>query len=160
MLSLDRLKEVLEYHAETGAFTWKVSHPRAAAGQIAGAKDHYGYVVIRIDGHLYKAHRLAWLYVYGEWPKKGLDHINRKKDDNRIDNLRLADQSLNMHNVDARCNSKSGVSGVVWRKDRNKWRASIRIGYKNIWLGSYTAKEDAIAARRKAEKRLLAAVYE
>lgn len=155
-LSLERLYEVLSYDADTGRFAWRVKH--AHSHLIAGTNDYYGYRVIRIDGVLYKAHRLAWLYTYGEWPTKGLDHKNQVKDDNRIANLREATQSENMHNVPLRAGNKSGVSGVVWRSDRNKWNARIKVGYKTFNLGLYTDMADAIEARKAAENRLLAAI--
>ena len=158
MITQIRLRELLRYAPETGEFTWKVSHPRAKAGAVAGTTDHYGYVVIRLDGHLYKAHRLAWLYVQGVWPSKNIDHINRIKNDNRMENLRLADQSINMHNVDVRVNSKSGVAGVTWRADRKKWNARIKVGYKNFNLGLFDDMAAAVAARRAAEVRLLQAI--
>ena len=158
MITQNRLRELLQYAPETGEFMWRVSHPRAKVGAIAGATDHYGYVVIRLDGHLYKAHRLAWLYVHGVWPPKNIDHINRVKNDNRMENLRLADQSINMHNVDVRVNSKSGVAGVTWRADRKKWNARIKVGYKNFNLGLFDDVAAAVAARRAAEVRLLQAI--
>lgn len=158
MITQNRLRELLQYAPETGEFMWRVSHPRAKAGAIAGATDHYGYVVIRLDGHLYKAHRLAWLYVHGVWPPKNIDHINRVKNDNRMENLRLADQSINMHNVGVRVNSKSGVAGVTWRADRKKWNARIKVGYKNFNLGLFDDVAAAVAARRAAEVRLLQAI--
>ena len=157
-ISLKRLKEILSYSPDTGIFTWKVSHPRAKAGSPAGAIDHYGYVVIRLDGVLYKAHRLAWLYVKGEWPTKNLDHINQIKCDNRISNLRSVGQSVNMHNARIKSTNKSGVAGVCWRQDRRKWCARIKIGYKNIFLGNFDCKDEAVQARRQAEKRLLNAL--
>lgn len=158
MITQTRLRELLQYAPETGEFTWKVSRPRAKAGAVAGAIDHYGYVVIRLDGRLYKAHRLVWLYVHGVWPLKNIDHINRIKNDNRLENLRLADQSINMHNVDVRVGSKSGVAGVTWRADRKKWNARIKIGYKNFNLGLFDNIAAAVAARRDAEARLLQAI--
>lgn len=158
MITQKRLRELLHYDEQTGQFIWRVSHPRAPAGAIAGAKDHYGYVVIRLDKVLYKAHRLAWLYMHGEWPAKNLDHINQIKSDNRICNLRAVDQSVNMHNVAARVNSTSGVAGVTWRADRKKWNARIKVGYKNFNLGLFDDMHSAVAARRAAESRLLAAI--
>ena len=155
-LTLDRLKEALAYDADTGYFTWRIKH--AHARTIAGAKDYYGYCVIRIDGVLYKAHRLAWLYTYGEWPVKSLDHKNQVKNDNRISNLREVTASENMHNIQLRSNNKSGVSGVVWRSDRNKWNARIKVGYKNFNLGLYADMADAIKARKAAEIKLIAAM--
>lgn len=158
MITQFRLKELLDYLPNTGEFVWKISHPRAGKGRIAGAKDYHGYVVIRLDTVLYKAHRLAWLYVKGEWPEKGLDHINQNKSDNRIENLRIADQSINMHNAKLKPNNKSGVSGVTWRADRNKWCARIKVGYKNFNLGLFEDISDAIKARKDAETRLLQAI--
>lgn len=155
-LTVQRLKEVLNYDENTGLFTWRVKH--AHARTTAGTKDYYGYCVIRIDGKLYKAHRLAWLYTYGEWPVKSLDHKNQVKDDNRISNLREATQSENMHNIRLRSNNKSGVSGVVWRSDRNKWNARIKVGYKNFNLGLYADMADAIKARKAAEDRLISVI--
>lgn len=157
-LSLTRLKYLLSYSPETGIFTWKVSHPRAKEGSPAGATDLYGYVVVRLDGVLYKAHRLAWFYVKGEWPTKNLDHINQIKGDNRIANLRCVDQSTNMHNAKIKSTNKSGYAGVCWRQDRHKWCARIKIGYKSIFLGNFDRKDEAIQARQKAEKRLLSAL--
>ena len=150
-----RLKELLHYCPDTGVFSWLVSHPRAKTGNFAGTKDHYGYLVIRVDQILYKAHRLAWLYVYGVWPAKNLDHINRIKDDNRICNLRDVSQSVNMHNASTSKTNTSGVKGVVWKSDRQKWKAQIRIAYKTIHLGYFDEKTAAIEARKNADVRLL-----
>lgn len=158
MVTSKRLRELLHYAPETGEFTWRVARSRAPIGAVAGAKDYYGYIVIRLDTVLYKAHRLAWLYTHGEWPATGLDHINRDKADNRIENLRMADQSVNMHNTAARNNSKSGVAGVTWRADRKKWNARIKVGYKNFNLGLFDDMQAAIAARQTAERRLIHAI--
>ena len=134
-----RLKELLSYDAETGIFTWIRRH-----NNVAGATDAYGYIVIRLDKVLYKAHRLAWLYAYGVLPLQNLDHINQIKNDNRIANLREVTQSQNMQNV-------MGIKGISWDKSRKKWCARIKVMYKNIYLGRFTTKEEAIAARKSAE---------
>lgn len=157
MLTQDRLKQLLDYDADTGVFAWKITKGRARAGAVAGATDAYGYRVIRVDGVLYKAHRLAWLHVYGRWPDGLLDHINRAPSDNRLHNLREATQSENMHNATRK--SKSGMPGVLWRSERNRWVAQIRVGYKTHVLGSFRSKEEAIAARRKAEQAMVASIY-
>src|SRR5579862_7745832 len=94
----ERLKEVLDYDPATGEFRWKTRlGGKAVAGRVAGYLDR-GYISIRIDRRIYMAHRLAWLWVYGVWPEGWLDHINRKKNDNRIDNLRLAEPWQNQAN--------------------------------------------------------------
>jgi hypothetical protein len=156
-VSAERLKEVLSYNAESGSFRWRCAKGRVGAGQIAGAIDAYGYRVIRVDGRLYKAHRLAWLYAYGGWPCGLLDHINRMPGDNRLCNLREATQSENMHNANRR--SKSGVPGVRWREERQRWVAQIRIGYRNYVLGSFTSKDAAIEARRCAEQTMFSSIH-
>lgn len=150
-LTQARLKELLHYDPETGQFRWLVKFSRQQPGGTAGTRDAHGYKVIRVDCRLYKAHRLAWLYVHGAWPAKGIDHINRQRDDNRITNLREACQSMNTMNQGVRLNSRSGVTGVVWREDRQKWTAQIRIGYRMVHLGVFKSKDDAAAARKKAE---------
>jgi hypothetical protein len=158
MLTQQQLKELLSYDANNGDFVWLVQRGRKKAGELAGVKDHYGYVVIRIDTKLYKAHRLAWLYTHGEWPINGLDHINRDRADNRIENLRDVSHSANMHNAKVRCGSKSGFAGVRWRPERNRWVASIKLGYRHYNLGSFQSFDEAVDARRDAEKRMLRAV--
>jgi hypothetical protein len=156
-LNQERLKKLLRYDAGEGVFKWNRSKGRARAGNVAGCADTYGYIVIRIDGCLYKAHRLAWLYVHGRWPDGLIDHINRNPSDNRIENLREASQSENTHNANRQ--SKSGVPGVRWRSERNRWVAQIRVGYRNHVLGSFKTKEEAVVVRRQAEQAMVSAVY-
>jgi len=87
-LTAERLRERLRYDAETGAFTRRVGSGHARAGEMAGTVHSTGYVRITIDGGKYTAHHLAWLYVHGVWPSDQIEHINRKRSDNRIANLR------------------------------------------------------------------------
>ena len=157
MLTQDRLKELLAYDPETGVFQWKRTKGRMKAGQLAGATDTYGYHVIRVDGVLYKAHRLAWLHTHGNWPAKVVDHINRRPGDNRLCNLREATQSENMHNANRK--SESGVPGVRWSSERNRWVAQIRVGYRNHVIGSFLSKDEAIAARQRAEQAMVSSMY-
>ena len=101
-----KLKELLSYDPETGDFTWLVG--RKMAGKKAGSPHNQGYFTIRISRKLYLSHRLAWLYVYGAFPKIDLDHINGVKSDTRIDNLRECSESQNQWNSRKPKNNISG----------------------------------------------------
>ncbi len=94
------LKSILDYNSETGIFTWKEGNRK---GQIAGYKGKLykgsgGYILIRVRGKSYRAHRFAWLYMTGRWPKSVIDHINHKRDDNRWKNLRGVTRLQNQRN--------------------------------------------------------------
>lgn len=150
-----RLKKLLKYDPDTGEFRWRIRRSnRAPKGSIAGCRDRYGYIVIRLDETLYKAHRLAWLYCYGVWPAKNLDHINQTPGDNRIANLREADQHENNQNRRVQRNSQSGVTGVSWNKAHGRWQARIYTDGKCVSLGMHATKEAAITARADAERKL------
>jgi hypothetical protein len=120
-LSQDDLKYRLQYNSATGIFVWRNGLKK---GRVAGCKFTNGYINIGINRKMIGAHRLAWLYVCGEFPKQ-LDHINGNPSDNRIINLRLSNQSQNRQNAKVRADSGSGRKGVVWSKEHNKWRAYI-----------------------------------
>ena len=150
-LTQARLKELLNYCPDTGQFIWRVTR-RVKAGSIAGARHPtQGYIAIKIDGVLYRAHRLAWLYSFGYWPPDDVDHINRIRDDNRLHNLRLATRAQNCQNRRIRTDNKSGYPGVNWHSRDLKWRAYINIRNKNVSLGYFDVLDDAIAARKLAE---------
>lgn len=146
-----RLKEVLDYNKDTGIFTWILRRQGVKLGKIAGYKQKIGYVVISVDQKDYKAHRLAWLYIYGHFPKYQIDHINQKKDDNRICNLRDVTVLENGRNRKISNNNTSRIQGVSWNKGSNKWQAGIMINQKAYNLGTFKNKEDAIKARKEAE---------
>ena len=96
MVTRERITECLNYDPASGVFTWKISRGKSKVNKIAGCVDTTGYIVIRIDGMNYKAHRLAWIYVYGEWPNDLIDHINGINNDNRIENLELVTPQRNL----------------------------------------------------------------
>ena len=156
LLTQERLKQLLDYCPETGLFTWKVANgQRIHVGDIAGHNSSRGYVVVGVDGRVYRAHRLAWFYVNGIWPGNSIDHINGNRADNRISNLRDVDSKTNTENQ-SRANSQnksSGVLGVSREQGRRRWRAHITTNKKMIHLGYFDTIEEAsdayIAAKRK-----------
>lgn len=146
-LTAERLREVLHYDENTGVFTWQTSNSnRAPSGSKAGSLDSKGYARIRVDGQDYRAHRLAWLWVFGAWPQSLVDHINHEKTDNRICNLREATASQNQQNRRLSRNNTSGYTGVHWDRHNNKWGATI--GHLNTQknLGRFESIEAAIQA--------------
>lgn len=146
MLTQQTLKEHLSYDCETGIFTRVNNKGRFKAGSILGTKHSTGYFVIRINNKLYKSHRLAWLYAYGEFPDLVIDHINGNGFDNRLQNLRVVTQKQNCENQKLHKNNTSGHPGVDWSKVSNKWRAKITLNYKTIHIGLFENKDQAIDA--------------
>ena len=157
-LTADRLKQMLSYDPETGVFTWLIRPSKAVkAGTIAGHVDKLiGYNTIGIKGKIYKAHRLAWLYVYGEWPTALIDHINGQKADNRIANLRIVLADGNSQNVrKPNRRNKSGFMGVIFFQ--NKWRATMSYKGKTKFLGDYATPEEAHQVYLEAKRKYHAA---
>lgn len=157
MFTQSYLKSILTYDPTTGLFAWNKS------GKIAGGVSGKGeYWCITIEGTFYRAHRLAWLYVYGYWPT-ALDHKNRVKTDNWIDNLRETTPSQNVINSDRydlykRTLMEYGTvsalfkgEGVYYRKDRDTWRARTWVRTpegkrKRVSIGCFKTKEAALKA--------------
>jgi len=152
MLTQERLKALLCYNPATGVFIWrKTINHRAVADTVAGDYRKDGYGRISIDNHRYYQHRLAWLYIYGVWPSKLLDHVDRNPRNNCLANLRDVSQSQNMLNqVAAHARNKStGVLGVyAWGK-RYVTRITVKGVYKHI--GVFDTIEEASAAYQKTK---------
>lgn len=147
------LKETLNYDPETGSFTWiKSKSKKIKLGDRAGSYDHYGYVTIKINKENYKAHRLAYLYMNGEFPEKHIDHINGNPSDNSFSNIRSANNFENQRNRKLQKNNKSGYKGVCWSKRDGVWITHIRINGKHTYLGTFSDKELAHKAYCEAAK--------
>jgi hypothetical protein len=150
------LKSLLVLNSATGEFIWK-ARPGIArndrAGKIAGKKRKDGYVDICINRKLYLAHRLVWLYVYGNWPPHQIDHINRDRTNNRIHNLRLATPAQNAQNRTIAKNNKSGFTGV-FLYSCGKHGAFITKDKKRIYLGLYDTLEEARQVRSNAQNSM------
>lgn len=146
MLTAERLRAVLVYDVATGAFT--------RGGEPVGGVNAGGYVRVGIDSRQHYAHRLAWLYVYGKWPARNLDHINGRKTDNRIANLREACHALNAHNIfRAQSNSSLGVRGVS--RHGNKFTVKIATQGYNKYLGLFATAAQAHEAYLAAKLDIL-----
>jgi hypothetical protein len=140
MLNQAQLKQLINYDPEKGIFTRK-SKP-------TGCEHGNGYVRITVKNQKYYAHRLAWFYVYGVWPRSELD---RNKKDNRIINLRESNRSENVRNIGLLSSNTSGVKGVHWAANKHKWRAVITINSRTKHLGYFDDLEQAAEARAKEE---------
>lgn len=139
-----RVLELLTYDPETGVFRNRVFRSSVAKiGDIAGCRHNMGYWKIRIDRHYILAHRLAWFYVHGTWPKE-IDHINGDRGDSRLANLRIATHSQNMANKKCYAPNLTGFRGV--HKKLNRFVAYISVNNKRVHLGSFKTPEDAHAA--------------
>jgi hypothetical protein len=140
------LISVLDYNTNTGIFTNKIARGPAQKGIESGYKTKAGYREISLKNTRYYSHRLAWFYMYKEWPENQIDHINGIKDDNRKCNLREATAKNNMANQKAHKDSTSIFTGVSWAQDRNKWRATICSNGITKKLGSFETEIEAAIA--------------
>jgi hypothetical protein len=156
-LTQSRLQQLLDYCADTGLFKWKIANSRRVrVGDVAGSPSTKGYVLIGVDGSIYRGHRLAWLYVYGEWPKHYIDHINGIVTDNRIQNLRDVSIMINSENQKyaPSHNRSCGVLGVSREKNHKRWRAVIGSKGKQIHIGYFDTIEEAHEAYISAKREL------
>lgn len=149
-LTQARLKELLYYDSATGMFSWLVCASRyVSIGDIAGNHHHSGYKYIKINKKLYSAHRLAFLYMEGYFPVQ-VDHKDHVRDNNRWNNLRSVNHTMNHQNRTINANNTSGFLGVCWNKANKKWTATIQYNGNKIYLGCFKCKKKAIAARQEA----------
>ena len=153
MITQKRLKELLHYNPDTGILTWIKQYHSRFIGREAGRLHPNGYRYIKFNRNNYMSHRMAWLYVFGEWPSDQLDHINHIRDDNRIINLRAVSNRINSKNQSIAKNNTHGIIGVYKRNDKWGWRANIHADSKQTNLGTYKSFFDACCARKSAEKR-------
>lgn len=148
------IRDYLRY--ENGKLFWtKKPCKKVIVGDEAGSiNKNTGYKEVGFKGKLYLAHRVVWFLVKNEQPPEILDHINNDKSDNHIENLREATSSQNNSNAKIRKDNTSGVKGVTWYKQGNKWQASLRLNNKRIHLGSFTDLADAEQAVKQARHQL------
>lgn len=149
----ERLKSLFNYDPETGIFTRACDRKRWKAGQVAGTIAS-GYISINVDYVLYRAHRLAWVYMTGSEPVADIDHINGDRLDNRWCNLREATQKENLLNKRVQSNNKLGIKGVYQPPGNPKYVARIARDGVQKHLGCYDTAEEAKAAYDAAAKIL------
>jgi hypothetical protein len=124
--TIEELREYLDYDPETGVLRWKKRVSRhVLAGAIAGSAYPSGYLYIQLKGARMLAHRVAFAFLYGRWPRPCCDHVNGNTLDNRACNLRECTVSQNSQNKRAHRNNKSGVKGVSWSKQNQRWTAEV-----------------------------------
>lgn len=152
---IENAAQLFDYDPETGIVSWKakVGNGKIKAGDRAGAVRSSGYRVIRLKiGNLFE-HRVVWFLHNGVLPDCQIDHINRNKTDNRIQNLRLAprNEADNLQNLGLRKDNKTGLAGVRWHNSSKKWESRIRVAKVYIYLGVFDSFFDAVCARKSAE---------
>lgn len=149
------LELMLSYDPAHGTFRHQTGRgPRSGGvGSIAGTRTNNGYVSIVVCGQRFLAHRLAWLWMTGDWPKGEIDHINGNRSDNRFCNLREATRSQQGANGGKRITNSSGVVGVHFDRSRAKFASRIGVNNKTINLGRFATLREAAAARETAEKK-------
>ena len=156
-ITAEIVRELLDYAPETGVFVWRERSGVPGwwntrfAGTAAGTRAARGYVRICIDSKTRPAHRLAWLWTHGVWVEE-LDHINHDRADNRIANLRPVSRSANAQNRTLGICNTSGTIGVHKEAARSVWKATITVSGKAVFLGRFSDKQQALDARKNAER--------
>ena len=161
----EQLIQILHYEAETGIFTWKVDrrsgrdgkgHLIASAGDVAGGVDiASGYIQLVFAKGRCRGHRLAVFHMTGNWPTGEVDHKNGIRSDNRWGNLRDVPQHVNKQNLrKARVDSGTGVQGVRWNEERQKFVARVTLGTKQKCVGHFNTTKDAHQAYLTAKRQL------
>jgi hypothetical protein len=151
MLTADELRTLLEYEPVTGILRWREPpNRRIQRGSAAGTMSR-GYVWVRLNGKRYAAHRLAWFYMTGEWPKADIDHRNCRRDDNSWANLRAASRMENARNMGVK---RNGLKGVAYDRARQRFMARIKVRGQTVYLGRFSTEKEAHAAYAAAANRL------
>lgn len=158
VLTAERLRELLHYDPLTGVFTRRVTtggRYGGKAGAVAGTVNDQGYVLISVMSYQYRANRLAWLYMTGEWPTGEVDHKDTVRANNWWANLRDVPTVVNAQNRRrAQSNSKTGLLGASWNSRDRRFVARIKVDGTYKSLGGFDTAEAAHAAYVDAKRRL------
>lgn len=148
MITQEQLKQLLNYDPETGVFTSRLKN------KTVGSISNRGYLRLNIAKRLYMAHRIAWLYMTGQFPSIEIDHIDGCKLNNKWVNLRQVTRKQNMENTSLFTNNISGYRGVAWYKNNNKWGASVFHNGRRHFAGLYITEEEAHIAAQQLRNEL------
>ncbi|WP_241331148.1 HNH endonuclease [Burkholderia cenocepacia] len=143
VLTHERLMQLIHYDSKTGCFTRLTGAGATRRDSTAGYAAPHGYLRISVDGFIFRAHRLAWFWVHGKWPKEFLDHINNDRTDNRICNLREVGHAENQWNKSLNRNNSVGLKGAHYHSASGKWASHIRCRGKRKRLGLFESAEEA-----------------
>jgi hypothetical protein len=148
-MNQEKIKRLFRYEPDTGHLYWRKPHAGCNFGKPAGCMSRK-YVVIRIDGVLYQASRLIWLYQVGKWPDE-VDHKDGNPSNNTWDNLREADRNQQIMNAN-RAVGYTGIRGVTFDKARGKFKMQLN-AYGRFIQKRFDTLDEAIAARKLAEQK-------
>lgn len=153
-MDIEAIKDRLGYDPAIGQLRWIKPRKGVRVGAKAGSIGSEGYIVLHMEGRVYKGHRVAWLLHYGKSPEGIVDHINGDRADNRIANLRIVTPAQSRMNSGARSDTKSGVKGVYWSATAGRWIAQIRGNGIRRFVGQFAELEDAKRAYAIAAKEV------
>lgn len=153
-LTQERLKQVVSYDKDTGNFIRILKAKGTVVGRVLGYKKSNGYIALSIDGQKYFAHRLAWLYVHGDFPKHDIDHIDGNRENNKIENLRDVQRTVNLQNLKkAKSHNKSTRILGVYIHANGKFTSRISVNKKDIYLGLFETADQAQQAYLQAKQQ-------
>lgn len=151
--SADYLRSLFSYDPDSGVLSWKVKrHWKTDVGSVAGIKRTDGYLGVKFDQSTYLVHRVIWALFHGSSPCAMIDHIDGDRANNKIDNLRLADDYQNRWNSAPRpkITATHGHQGVIWNRRCSCWNARIRVLGKLKHLGTFSTADEAASAYKQA----------
>ena len=152
-LTTEFVRELFDYDQPSGNLIWKAARATTVhAGDIAGCRDSLGYKIVSINHNNYKVHRLVWLW-HGRELSGWMDHIDGNPSNSRIENLRLASPYENSYNSAIARNNSSGVKGVYFNKDSNKYMVRINVSGKRKYLGMWDDLEFAQLVAEEARRK-------
>lgn len=143
-----------EFKTKASWASWNAKYPGRVAGTETEGRVEVTLKIGEGDPVRYKAHRLIWFYVYGDWPEEGkvVDHIDGDSTNNRLENLRVVDHTTNNRNKRLQRNNTSGRVGVSWDARSQRWVAQGVKRGRPFYLGQSPCWEVACQIRERWEQ--------